>query len=147
MPKRMCFVRGIWNWSRFDLLISVVQKWWWLSGLHHKCETLAKSKNHWKSLKVLRNDWNWLEKVREGQMSSVACGVITWSSANGAKMWKYTNSELWSSLMYMPSLWQAPLAFALSLPSSPPSTSSALPCPLFPLPPACLWVIVMNCSK
>jgi hypothetical protein len=43
------------------------------------------------------NHQNWSPKVGIGRVTPVTCDTITWSSANGAKMWKYTNREPWGS--------------------------------------------------
>ena len=47
--------------------------------------------------KIIRNHWQRLEMIGIGHVTSVVCGTIMWSSANGAKIQKYMNSKLWSS--------------------------------------------------
>jgi len=63
-----------------------------------RCQPKAKIiRNHQKLLEMCGDDQKRVEKVRNGHVTSVAYGAITWSSTNGVKMWKYTNSKLWSS--------------------------------------------------
>ena len=46
---------------------------------------------------MIRKGQKGSEMVGIGHVTLVACGTITWSSANSAKIQKYMNSELWSS--------------------------------------------------
>jgi len=94
-------------WQLFYQTINFHSVTWYPIGVRNACETLAKGKIHWKSLKIIGNDQklsqmsgndqNWSPKVRIGHVTPVTCDTIMWSSANDAKMQKYMNREPWGS--------------------------------------------------
>jgi len=46
---------------------------------------------------MIGNGCKWSQMIGIGHVTSVACGAITWLSANSAKMRKYANREPWGS--------------------------------------------------
>jgi hypothetical protein len=81
---------------------------YWTAGVLRSAELgTATSARCQPKVKIIGNGRKWSEVIGNGQKRSeaigighvtyVACDAITWSSANGAEMRKYTNSELWGS--------------------------------------------------
>ena len=75
MPKRVCFARGIRNWSGFGLLISAVQNWWWLHELHHKS---FRDEGRYQIVNIVNNDRElfWRSNSTAG-LSRVPVGLLS----------------------------------------------------------------------
>ena len=80
-------------WGATQCRVAVV------TGLDCMCN-IGKSEIHQKWLEMIGNDWKVPGRVGLGQVTSVICGAIMWSSTSAAKMRKYVDSKLWCSSVW-----------------------------------------------
>jgi hypothetical protein len=77
----------------------------WGNDAHKVLKMSAERENDQKWSEKVGKGWQRSEMIGIGHVTSVACGAIMWSSTNGVKMWKYANSELWSSSLAPTASW------------------------------------------